>query len=892
MKRNKEKIFLIICMFVYLFNAILVTNNSQVSYKTYAKDYLLGNNTNLSDNQIVDIGGEVTDKWTTDGVKISKTIDGTDKEDYFDITLQVKTKKDVKSIMETDSAAVVFVLDLSETMNAAVDGGDITKTNPKKITSTLTQVKEFVKTYKSDSVDYPNNQVGVVGFNSNGKDLVGLQLVKNLNLSTFNTSLTNAVNNVVNAPGYAHATDKYTNMHAGLKKAQTMLNSSNAKYKYVVFLSDGMPTTYSKSGYTGIDTTTLTDQINGNRALVGGNYSDTGAQEARKVAMNLKSKGVKIYSVGVGLKTFDPWTNENYTWVPYMCKTFNKDGVCTKYYSNLNGEQFLVEQMARGSAVVSTVENKLGNVTSGKLGSDIWSNNESKILNKPWEFAKDYSKFSNYVWNDSMSTPNATPLSTDYSVSNRRNLFADWLKYGIGSGKYFTIDSASGFDGLAADITSYLQDDLLNKRTDLWKTVDPMPAYSTTTDEYIEFKGFLNSSNTLVQSLSGSHTKNGNNTASFTKTNSTGVINWDLKKSGYTTITEDNITVYVYTLKYRVRLRVEAPGFVHGKTYNTNGTTTLTYVSIENGVASKVKKLNYKIPKVKGFLEQLKIKKTVEGLAEGLNFTDDKFSFIIKFKDSNNQPINSENKFFYDKYDSSGLISSNNKFKSGDSIILRDGDYVIIHNLYHDITYTVTETPKNGFVSTVTSGKATDTTVSDPKKIKEYEVNYNNKTYQLKLKKVDADDNSKILEGVKFTLYQTYENNVFSNPVTSMNGRLLKDLITNDKGTIDFGNLSFTSGGNSVYYLVEEDTIDRYCLLDTYIKITVNSNGISATYDGEDSIINTSTNGSLVELTVPNKIGIDLPQTGAEGSLIYTFMGITLVLFSGILYKKKIKKNN
>ena len=40
---------------------------------------------------------------------------------------------------------------------------------------------------------------------------------------------------------------------------------------------------------------------------------------------------------------------------------------------------------------------------------------------------------------------------------------------------------------------------------------------------------------------------------------------------------------------------------------NNNGTTTLTYVNLVNGVASEIKKLYYPIPKVKGYLEDLKI---------------------------------------------------------------------------------------------------------------------------------------------------------------------------------------------------------------------------------------------------------------------------------------------
>ena len=888
MKKNLKLIASYSSIIVFIFSIFM---NSVSAITNYTNDPALD-----PYNQVVYAGGTEESKWNSEGISVSKTIEGTGIEDYFDITLQVKTKKSVKEIMESEAALVVFVLDLSETMNASVSGGSPDASNPKKITSTVNQVKEFVKTFKGESANYPNNEIGIVGYNSDGYNLVGRQKISNLNLTTFNNRLTTAVDNIVEAKGYSTAANRFTNMHAGLLRAQDMINASNAKYKYIVFLTDGVPTTYSSSGYTGIATTTLKDQINGNRELVGGNYSDTGAIKAREVAMTLKSKGVKIYSVGVGLNTFAPWTNTNYLWVPYMCKTLSSDKKnCDTWYSNLNGEQFVLEQIARGVAVASTVENKLGNVTNGVTGKTVWEENRDTIQQKAWEFAKIYSSYSNYVWTSGMTAPRHTNLSRSYATSSDRNLFGRWLQYGIASGKYFEINNTSGFDNLAKDIINYLDGDLNDRRTKLWKTTDPMTNYGSTTSEYIKFIGFLNSSNQVVSAnaISGSHELNGNNTASFATKNGDpeGTITWDLKKSGYKTEKENNATVYIYTLKYRVRLKTEKQGFVNESPYDTNGTTTLTYVTVDGNTISNTKTINYPIPKVKGYLTELKVLKTVEGIAPNSRLSDanKSFEFKVTFKTTDNKSV--DNTFTYDKYNSDGSIVTgfaNKQISDGETFTLENGQYVIIHNLFHDIKWTVNETNKNGFVSTITKGKNNGTTKTT---IKLNEVTYNNKTYYLNMKKVDSEDNKILLKDVRFSLYTTYNNGTFTNAVTNMNGVLLQDKLTNSDGMINLGNLSFPIGGSATYYLVEEETIDKYSLLDNYVEIKVDANGITAKYDSQDmSLVN---NGTMFEVTVPNAKGIDLPETGGTGNMLFIMIGVLTMLLSGIGYtiNKKMENN-
>lgn len=310
MKRNLKNIFAIMLLVIYSFcilntflaNIFSVDKTVEVNYDS---NHLLGGTTNASDNQVVNPGGENTSVWSSDGVKISKTIDGTNTEDYFDITLQIKTKTDVKTIMESDSAAVVFVLDLSDTMDNYIDPTN--SSSGKKVDNAIAAVQKFTQEFNAKSANYPHNKIGAVGFNTNGQDLVSLTDVTRW--SSFNSTLNTEVRNVLrNANSY----DVFTNMEAGLKKAETMLNGSDAKHKYIVFLSDGVPTTYIRSGYNGYRFTSngvtfdgYTNGITGKSVQYpGANYSDTGAIKARQLAMNLKKSGVTIYSIGVGLQTF------------------------------------------------------------------------------------------------------------------------------------------------------------------------------------------------------------------------------------------------------------------------------------------------------------------------------------------------------------------------------------------------------------------------------------------------------------------------------------------------------------------------------------------------------------------------------------------------------------
>ena len=89
-----------------------------------------------------------------------------------------------------------------------------------------------------------------------------------------------------------------------LKRAKDMLDNSSASKKYILFLSDGFPTTYIQSGYTGYDTydgNRFKDRVLNKPCSYGTSYSDEAAIRARQMATTIKNSGIGIYSVGVDI---------------------------------------------------------------------------------------------------------------------------------------------------------------------------------------------------------------------------------------------------------------------------------------------------------------------------------------------------------------------------------------------------------------------------------------------------------------------------------------------------------------------------------------------------------------------------------------------------------------
>ena len=103
-----------------------------------------------------------------------------------------------------------------------------------------------------------------------------------------------------------------------------MLDKSSVSKKYILFLSDGFPTTYIETGYKGYDTYDVSifrDKVLDKPCSLGTSYSDEAAIRARKIATTIKNSGIGIYSVGVDIggqtiqKYLDQTENLKYSFV-------------------------------------------------------------------------------------------------------------------------------------------------------------------------------------------------------------------------------------------------------------------------------------------------------------------------------------------------------------------------------------------------------------------------------------------------------------------------------------------------------------------------------------------------------------------------------------------------
>lgn len=259
-----------------------------------------GNGSDPSDVQIDNFGG-TTESGHGDGVEVSKTIDGTDVENVFDITLTVKTQQSITEIYEEPDMAVVIVMDISQTMNS--DFGDTTRYK-----AAMDAAENFIDNFAANSGDV--SRIGYVAFNTSGHEIFNLSSCSTTAEATaLKNEMRQETGAITNASGYADSHTRFTNVEAGLKMGYDMLANAPNEHKYIIFLSDGFPTTYISSGYTGYDPYTSSgtkgadgvfyDYVTGYYCSYGTSYSDKAAIRARAQADIIKNAGVTIFSIGV-----------------------------------------------------------------------------------------------------------------------------------------------------------------------------------------------------------------------------------------------------------------------------------------------------------------------------------------------------------------------------------------------------------------------------------------------------------------------------------------------------------------------------------------------------------------------------------------------------------------
>ena len=274
--------------------------------------------------QVTNKGGTqyTNTKGENDGVFVSKTIEETGLENYFDITLTVNSYSKVSEILKDQDLAIVIVMDISNTMNK----NDVTQGG--KNISRLKAAQESAKTFITKFEDYSDDvnairKLGFVAFNTDAHKIFDFQDCNtNAKRDNLISEMITDTNNIATADGYATSPSRFTNIEGGLKMANNMLDKQDVKNKYIIFISDGFPTTYVKNGNKGYnpyminkynsdfdDKGTYTSSGDGifynefsNKLCIDGtDYSDEGARRATAMAAKIKAKGTKIFSIGISI---------------------------------------------------------------------------------------------------------------------------------------------------------------------------------------------------------------------------------------------------------------------------------------------------------------------------------------------------------------------------------------------------------------------------------------------------------------------------------------------------------------------------------------------------------------------------------------------------------------
>lgn len=504
-------------------------------------------NGELSDQQVLEAGGTVTS--AEDDVQISKTIDGTNIENVFDITLTVRTETNVQSYLSEPDMAVVIVMDISETMNSYYPK---TQTTTSRYDAAMVAAKSFIRQFAEQGKGI--SKLGFVAFNTHAHEILPMSVCTEDNVETLINTIENGTSTIINQSDYADLHTRFTNVEGGLQRGYDLLSSSGNENQYIVFLSDGFPTTYLKNGtttYQGYDPYTgsgtkgadgvFYDYVQGKYCTYGTSYSDKAARKARTVATTIKNSGAKVFSIGIdiGGQTIqyysDATLDDSYSIVDRESTTYEIGDASSKdAYKN-----WLQYSIGSGAETV-TLQNE---------------NGESETL--------DISYYHDSTDQDSINT---------------------------------------AFDNIFTAIGAL---NTQNRYT-VWTSTDPLPVFDENA-AIVEFIHFYEKDGDAAAELKGVLGPGEENTA-FHKD---GTIYWDLKDSGYTTseetVGDTTTTYYYYTVTYRVRLYNEADQFEENIPYDTNGNAYLKYKTIVNtngvSVISEDKTLNYPKPVVKGYYE-------------------------------------------------------------------------------------------------------------------------------------------------------------------------------------------------------------------------------------------------------------------------------------------------
>lgn len=619
-------------------------------------------------------------------------------------------------------------------------------------------------------------------------------------------------NNYEANPIYTSDPTRFTNIQAGLQVANDLLYNDNEikniQNKYIIFLSDGYPTTYIWRGYEGhatvrTDTGILHDDLLNRTMTYGTNYSERSARKAEEKAKELRNKGTIIYSIGTGI-------DNNFMTIPEYEKKMDKSFSTIDRY---NRTDYAVGVPSTASTEAARKQEDLQNF-------------------RQWLGGKD----------------------------STTTVIGDGIGSGYGSGHYF--DVVKNSTEMKTAFSTIFEN--IKKLTEAsWVAEDPMNSDNAAIKDVIEFVGIYDNKGNLYDSVNYDSKVSNNtsdNTASYNKT--TDRINWNLKESKYIKTISGNKTYYNYEIKYRVRLKTEANNFKSEKNLKTNGVTTLSYVIKETGKAPRLKKLQFKVPEVKGYLGTLTFNKLTGYNNSPLGGTTFELEHSDKCECMNERKHMNANFKLTSTSNSNGKVTFNN-IPSGHTYKLKEvktDDYHIINETIYNVTVSYGETTHNIENSTVINNINTKDLVI----VKEVKNITTNKSFDFEINATYKEEK----------LNRTYQ------VIRTTNGRDTNEEITFVDGVATFKlkhneSITIKDLPIKINFNIKELNIDGF-----NVKYQVNDGDIKKFNDKE---LENNTLEDNMKIKFINSSGYVMPGTGSSGMLILAIIG-TLLLLIPILY--------
>lgn len=157
-------------------------------------------------------------------------------------------------------------------------------------------------------------------------------------------------------------------------------------------------------------------------------------------------------------------------------------------------------------------------------------------------------------------------------------------------------------------------------------------------------------------------------------------------------------------------------------------------------------------------------------------------------------------------------------------------------------------------------------------------------TYEVKVNKVDGADTTKKLPGAEFKM----KNAAGKWLVVDENGKVQQWIDDQSKASVltsgEDGVFSVIGLDHGTYFLVETKAPEGYNLIAGDIEVKVEATHEEVTADSAKTVF--TVNGKS-EITVENKAGIVLPETGGVGTTMIYILGAVMVLGAGVLLVTK-----